>query len=82
MLEEVGLEVEVGRLWRALTHVYPDRTVSLYFHICRASGGVPRAIECAEIRWVDPGALAALRFVEGDIPILGDLARDLVTRAV
>jgi 8-oxo-dGTP diphosphatase len=82
MLEEVGLEVEVGRLWRALTHVYPDRTVSLYFHICRARGGTLRAIECAEVRWVDPGSLPGLHFVEGDIPILDDLARDLVARAV
>jgi 8-oxo-dGTP pyrophosphatase MutT (NUDIX family) len=29
MREEIGIDVEVGRLWRALTHVYPDRTVSL-----------------------------------------------------
>jgi 8-oxo-dGTP diphosphatase len=82
MLEEVGLEVEVGQLWRALTHVYPDRTVSLYFHICRASGGALRPIECAEVRWVSPDELCGLHFVEGDIPILGDLARDLVTRDV
>jgi mutator protein MutT len=77
MLEEIGLDVEVGRLWRALTHVYPDRTVTLYFHMCRSLGGAPRPIECAEIRWVSPDALSGLHFVEGDIPILGDLARDL-----
>ena len=77
MLEEIGLEVEVGPLWRALTHVYPDRTVTLYFHMCRSLGGVPRPIECSEIRWVSPDALSGLHFVEGDIPILCDLARDL-----
>jgi len=82
MLEEVALEVEVGRLWRALTHVYPDRTVSLYFHLCRSRGGAPRPIECAEVRWIHPGSLSSLPFVEGDIPILGDLARDLIARAV
>lgn len=82
MLEEVGLEVEVGRLWRALTHVYPDRTVTLHFHICRSRGGTPRPIECAEVRWVHPASLTGLHFVEGDIPILDDLARDLIARAV
>jgi mutator protein MutT len=78
MLEEIGIEVEVGPLWRALTHVYPDRAVSLYFHMCEAMRGNPRAIECAEVRWVHPRALAEFSFVEGDIQVLPDLARDLL----
>jgi len=82
MLEEVGLTVSVGPLWRALTHVYPDRTVTLYFHLCSALEGSPRPIECAEVRWVRPEALGGLRFVEGDLPILADLARDLIARGV
>jgi 8-oxo-dGTP pyrophosphatase MutT (NUDIX family) len=82
MLEEIGLEVDVGPLWRALTHVYPDRRVSLYFHLCTSRSGDPRALECAEVRWVEPSALAELPFVEGDIQILPDLVRDLTARAV
>ena len=77
MMEEIGLEVTVGRLWRALTHVYPDRRVSIYFHLCTAKAGEPRPIECAEIRWVRPDELAAHPFVEGDLVVLADLARDL-----
>jgi mutator protein MutT len=80
MLEEIGIEVHVGPLWRALTHVYPDRAVSLYFHICDSHEGTPRAIECAEVRWVHPRALATFHFVEGDIQVLPDLARDLIAR--
>jgi len=80
MLEEIGIEVVVGTLWRALTHVYPDRAVSLYFHMCEAPRGTPRAIECAEVRWVHPRALANFSFVEGDIKVLPDLARDLASR--
>ena len=82
MREEIGIEVEVGPLWRALTHVYPDRTVSLYFHLCRSHSGTPQPIECAEVRWVEPGALSGLHFVEGDIQVLPDLVRDLASRAV
>ena len=82
MLEEIGIRVSVGPLWRALTHVYPDRTVTLYFHFCSVVEGSPRPIECAEVRWVRPGALEALDFVEGDLPILPDLARDLTARGV
>lgn len=78
--EEVGLTVRVGSLWRALTHLYADRRVSLYFHHCDVVTGSARAIECAEIRWIVPSELVALEFVEGDVAVLHDLARDLEAR--
>ncbi len=76
--EELGIDVEVGLLWRALSHLYSDRTVSLYFHFCRNPSAAPRPLDVAELRWVLPGALADLTFVEGDGPILPDLIRDLL----
>jgi len=82
MLEEIGLDVTVGPLWRALTHVYPDRRVSIYFYLCESRGGSPRPIECAEIRWIPPHDLNVLPFVEGDLLVLPDLARELGARAV
>ena len=78
--EELGIEVEVGDLWRALSHRYPDRTVSLYFHFCTHVAGEPRAIEVEAWRWVSPETLADLEFVEGDGPVLPDLIRDLAAR--
>lgn len=75
--EELDLDVTVGRLWRALSHRYPDRTVTLHFFFCTRSAGEPRAIEVSEWRWVPPAALATLEFVEGDGPVLPDLIRDL-----
>jgi len=80
MLEEIGLEVEVGSLWRALTHVYPDRRVSIYFYLCASRKGEPVAIECDEVRWVHPSELTTLPFVEGDLVVLPDLARELAER--
>lgn len=82
MLEEIALDVEVGPLWRALTHVYADRRVSIYFHLCTIRSGEPRPIECAEIRWVHPDVLTELPFVEGDLLVLPDLARELAARIV
>ena len=77
--EEIGVKAEVGPLWRALTHVYPDRSVTLYFHFCSIAHGRPRPIEVAEIRWEPPEALAYLDFVEGDLQVLPDLIRDLTS---
>ncbi len=82
MLEEVGIEIAVGPLWRALTHVYADRRVSLYFHFCDLVRGTPRPIECEEVRWIEPALLSAHEFVDGDLPVLPDLARDLLARIV
>lgn len=79
--EEIGVEVEIGPLWRALTHLYPDRTVTLYFHFCRHTSGELRALDVAEMRWVEPHELTRLEFVEGDVPVLPDLIRDLTARA-
>jgi len=81
MLEEVGIEIEVGPLWRALTHVYPDRRVSLYFHYCALRSGVPTTLQCDELRWIAPVELAGYPFVEGDLPVLSDLARDLEVKS-
>jgi mutator protein MutT len=79
--EEIGVTAAVGPLWRALTHVYPDRSVTLYFHFCSITEGLPRPIEVAEIRWERPEALATLEFVAGDIQVLPDLIRDLAALA-
>jgi len=76
--EELGIEVEVGRLWRALTHRYPDRTVTLNFFFCRHASGEPKALDVAEWKWVAPHVLAELEFVEGDGPVLPDLIGDLL----
>jgi len=80
MLEEVGIEIQVGPLWRALTHVYPDRRVSLYFHFCDLVRGTPTPIQCDELRWIVPALLRDHPFVDGDLPVLPDLARDLIAR--
>ncbi|MEK7316251.1 MAG: 8-oxo-dGTP diphosphatase MutT [Candidatus Eisenbacteria bacterium] len=77
-MEELGIEVEVVRLWRALSHRYPDRTVTLNFFLCRHVSGEPRALEVSEWRWVAPHVLTELEFVEGDGPVLPDLVRDLL----
>ncbi len=81
MLEEIGIEIEVGPLWRALTHVYPDRRVSLYFHFCNLLRGTPTPLQCDELRWIAPVELRDHPFVDGDLPVLPDLARDLTAKA-
>ncbi len=68
--EELGVDVDVDRLYDISTHVYSDpkgqRHVVLLFYICRIIKGSPSPIECAEIGLASRRELDALPFVEGD----------------
>jgi mutator protein MutT len=68
--EELGVEVTVGELWERVVHAYPHATVALYVFQGILVGGVPRAIGCAEIRWVVASELGDHRFPPANGPII------------
>lgn len=70
MREELGIEVAVGSKRMTVTHPYPDRVIRLAVFECAIRSGRPRAIECAQWRWVLPEALGAYRFPPASEPIL------------
>jgi len=74
VLEEVGLVVAVERLVLTQRQEYPDRQVVIDFHLCRWIAGVPQAIECQAVRWVQPDRLEAYRFPEANHRVLETLA--------
>ena len=69
--EELGCDVEVGRLLARHRHRYPDLEVELAFYDCRlAAGGAPQALGVAALAWAQPGTLASYDFCEADLPVL------------
>jgi 8-oxo-dGTP diphosphatase len=74
--EELGCEVEVGRLLLRHAHRYPDLDVELAFYACAlAPGAEPAAIGVAELAWAPRGTLARYDFLEADRAVLADLER-------
>ena len=74
ILEELGCEVEVGRLIARHVHRYPDLEVELFFHACRLpDGAVPRPLGVAALVWARAGTLAGYDFCEADRPVLAAL---------
>lgn len=71
--EELGVEVEVGRLFESLTHAYPEKTVQLRFFICRLMEGEPLPIGCAALKWVTCEELVAHDFPAADERLLTKL---------
>lgn len=73
--EELGIEVAVGELVGSLTHVYPEKTVSLRFYRCRWLEHEPRPLGCADFKWVSRQALAGHAFPAADARLLEELGR-------
>ncbi|MBI3537922.1 MAG: A/G-specific adenine glycosylase [Chloroflexi bacterium] len=60
--EEVGIEIVVAREIAVVPHAFSHFTITLHFFECRYRRGTPRALECAECKWVAPRALARYAF--------------------
>lgn len=68
--EEVGIRVRVGPKIVTVPHRYSHFSVNLHTYLCRFVSGRPRAVDCAEVRWVKPAALDRLAFPSANRKIL------------
>lgn len=68
--EELAVEAEVGPLLVTVCHDYPDKAIQLLAYQCTVTQGEPRAVECAEVRWVRPEELASYPVAPADEPIV------------
>ena len=73
LLEEIGVETEIGEELQRVVHAYPDRDVRLHFFAVRILCGEPRVIEVADLRWVTLDELMDYQFPEADLPLLKQL---------
>lgn len=71
--EELGVRVEVGRLFDEVVHEYPGKRVHLRFFICRLTDGEPAPLGCAAVKWVTAADLARHEFPPADAHLLAAL---------
>ena len=64
--EELGLEIEVGSTMTMIRHGYTHFQISLHVFECRYLGGEPRALDCADWRWVELPDLEGFAFAVTD----------------
>jgi 8-oxo-dGTP diphosphatase len=76
VLEELGCEVEVGRIEEVVFHAYPGFDLVMLVYSCRVSHGVPHAVAVAQIDWVTPPELSKLDLLPADIPLARRLAAE------
>ena len=73
LLEELGIEVRVGRLIESIRHDYPDKSVFLKFFICQWIENEPRALHCHDIAWITRAELSRYDFPAADARLLDKL---------
>ena len=76
LAEEIGVTVEVGRIWDVLFHAYPAFDLVMLVYACRIVAGEPRAREVADLAWVDPGALPGWDILPADRPLVDRLVAE------
>ena len=71
--EELGVELKITERWAPLDHPYPGWRVRLHPFRGTLLSGEPRALGCAELRWVENCALPSYVFPEASLPLVGRL---------
>jgi 8-oxo-dGTP diphosphatase len=75
--EEIGVAVEVGRVWDVLFHAYPAFDMVMVVYRCRIIGGIPpRVVEVADLRWIAPDDAANHDILPADRPLVERLAAE------
>lgn len=74
LMEELGVEVEVGQPLTPVTWDYADLTIRLLPFRCSITGGELRAIEHEALRWCAPEDFHELAWAAADIPILKEIS--------
>lgn len=77
LVEELGVTVEVGRIWDVLFHAYPAFDLVMLVYACRIVAGEPRPVEVAALEWVATSQLpGAWDILPADRPLIERLVRE------
>jgi mutator protein MutT len=71
--EELGIEVQVGRLIESVTHTYPEQKVHLKFFRCTWKENEPQPHGCLAFRWISRSELRDYVFPAADAVLLETL---------
>jgi 8-oxo-dGTP diphosphatase len=72
--EELGCGVRVGRIHEVVFHAYEAFDLVMLVYACELSDGTPRAVQVAEIAWVEVARLPTLELLPADYPLARSLA--------
>lgn len=73
VMEELGIEVQVGAEFAVVDHAYSHFAITMHAFRCDYVRGRPRALGCARWKWVRPGELEAYAFPKANRTIIKEI---------
>jgi 8-oxo-dGTP diphosphatase len=73
--EELGCDVEVGRIHEVVFHAYPEFDLYMLVYAAAIVSGIPHPVQVAEVEWVETKRLPDLALLPADYPLARSLAR-------
>ena len=70
LIEELGIQIAVGKSLPATTHHYSTFSVTLYPYVCTIETGEIVLHEHAAIAWLPSDKLHRLDWAEADLPVI------------
>lgn len=77
LVEEMGVEIEVGRALTPATHHYPTFTVTLYPYVCSIVSGEITLHEHSAISWLPAPRMLELDWADADLPVIAEYQQSL-----
>ncbi len=71
--EELGINIAVGDFFMTVKHAYSHFTMTMHVHRAKIVSGRPRAIDCADYRWVKISALRDFAYSKADLRVVEKL---------
>lgn len=77
-VEELAVELNVGRKLWSTSHAYDDVTVKLELFAATIRSGEPKPLGAQALKFCTPREMQALPFCEADLPLLEELVSGAV----
>jgi len=74
--EELGCEIAIDRIDEVVFHAYPEFDLYMLVYASRVAAGTPRAVEVADVQWIEAQALPTLDLLPADYPLARRLANE------
>lgn len=68
--EELGVVIEVGDIFKVISHNYGDKQVILLCYKCKLIQGEICPVECEDFAWVTPPEMSEYDFAPADLPVV------------
>lgn len=78
LMEELGIDVEVGSCCFQTTYTYSNKEVHLSIYRCNITKGTPQALDVKSLEWITQGALGSRPFPPADLIFVQELIADRI----